>query len=54
MIKLVTFPGLDESSNVFVQAIGTSSGSMTKTASGELHPEVQNFVSSVKPDKDKL
>ena len=54
MIKLITFPGSDESSNVFVQAIGARSGSMTKTASGELHPKVSEFISSIKPQSDKL
>jgi len=53
MLKLLTFPGIDDDGNIFVQAI-TPGDDLVKTASGELHPEIANFISGIKKCPDNL
>lgn len=55
MLKLITFPGQDESSNVFVQAVGPSvRGSFEKTAGASLHPSISNYLDNLEPSSTKL
>ena len=55
MLKLITFPGQDESSNVFVQAIKpVYNGGLEKTASSCLHPDIRNFIDSQEYAPGKL
>jgi hypothetical protein len=54
MLKLLTFPGVDEDGNILVQAFHPGGDGLTKLASGELHPEVAAYANNLKPEPGKL
>ncbi len=53
MLKLLTFPGIDEDGNVFVQAIEPNKG-LTKTASTNLMPQISSYIDGIKPSDKHL
>lgn len=47
MLKLLTFPGMDEDGNIFVQAINPTD-ELVKVASQEnLHPDISSFITGI-------
>lgn len=53
MIKYVEFSG-ESSGDILVQAVGSPSSSLEKTASAQLHPEIKGFIDGLRPDNDRL
>ena len=53
MLKLLTFPGIDDDGNVFVRAINPSAG-LTKMAEAGIDPKISSFIGSIKPCKSRL
>tara|TARA_Y100000310_G_scaffold12637_1_gene13042 strand:- start:303 stop:1982 length:1680 start_codon:yes stop_codon:yes gene_type:complete len=54
MLKLLTFPGIDDDGNVFVQAINPSD-ELVKTADcRNLHPGVSSYIEGIKSSDDHL
>ena len=54
MLKLLTFPGIDDEGNIFVQAINPSD-ELTKLAGcGDFHPEISSYIGGLKSCSEHL
>ncbi|MAP23592.1 MAG: hypothetical protein CL582_21905 [Alteromonadaceae bacterium] len=49
MLKLLTFPGVDDEGNVFVQALNPSDELVKTAECGSLHPDISSYVGGIKP-----
>ncbi len=49
MLKLLTFPGMDDEGNIFVQAINPADGLIKVAAAENLHPDINSFIGNISP-----
>jgi hypothetical protein len=54
MLKLLTFPGIDDEGNIFVQAINPSAGLIKTAGCSNVHPSVSAYIEGIKADDGQL